>query len=160
MEIKQRFTKEIGLQNRSKTRPQEDSLWRQEYRADVYWGQVSEAVWMLRSHSIIEAMWGFPGGSDGKESGCSARDLGLILGPKDPLEKEMATHCSILVWRIPWTEESGGLQSIGSHIVRQDWSDLARTHACTLFINKTMRFEHFNLANSWFRRRAYSEWFF
>ena len=36
MEIKQRLTKEIDLQNRSKTRPQEDSLWRQEYTADVY----------------------------------------------------------------------------------------------------------------------------
>ena len=37
------------------------------------------------------------------------------LGQKDPLEKEMATHSSILAWRIPWTEESGKLQSMGSH---------------------------------------------
>ena len=36
------------------------------------------------------------------------------LGWEDPLEKEMATHSSILAWRIPWTEEPGGLQSIGS----------------------------------------------
>ena len=36
------------------------------------------------------------------------------LGRKDPLEKGMATHLSILVWRIPWTEEPGGLQSMGS----------------------------------------------
>ena len=35
------------------------------------------------------------------------------LGQKDPLEKEMATHSSILSWRIPWTEEPGGLQSMG-----------------------------------------------
>ena len=35
------------------------------------------------------------------------------LGGEDPLEKEMATHSSILVWRIPWTEEPGGLQSMG-----------------------------------------------
>ena len=40
------------------------------------------------------------------------------LGWEDPLEKEMATHSSILAWRIPWTEERGGLQSMGSHIVR------------------------------------------
>ena len=40
------------------------------------------------------------------------------LGHKDPLEKEMVTHSSILVWRIPWTEEPGGLQSMGSHRVR------------------------------------------
>ena len=36
------------------------------------------------------------------------------LGGEDPLEKEMATHSSILAWEIPWTEESGGLQSMGS----------------------------------------------
>ena len=39
------------------------------------------------------------------------------LGWEDPLEKEMATHSSILPWRIPWTEEPGGLQSMGSHRV-------------------------------------------
>ena len=39
------------------------------------------------------------------------------LGWEDPLEKEMATHSDILAWRIPWTEESGGLQSIGLHRV-------------------------------------------
>ena len=38
----------------------------------------------------------------------------LSLGWEDPLEKEMATHYSILAWRIPWTEEPGGLQSMGS----------------------------------------------
>ena len=42
------------------------------------------------------------------------------LGQEDPLEKEMATHSSILAWRIPWTEESGGLQSIG-------WQELDTT---------------------------------
>ena len=42
------------------------------------------------------------------------RDVGLIPGPEDPLEKEMATHSSILAWRIPWTEEPGGLQSMES----------------------------------------------
>ena len=35
------------------------------------------------------------------------------LGPEDPLEKEMATHTSILAWKIPWTEEPSGLQSMG-----------------------------------------------
>ena len=42
------------------------------------------------------------------------------LGWEDPLEKEMATHSSVLAWRIPWTEEPGGLQSTGSQRVRQD----------------------------------------
>ena len=42
------------------------------------------------------------------------------LGREDPLEKEMATHSSILAWRIPWTEEPGGLQSTGSQRVGHD----------------------------------------
>ena len=44
------------------------------------------------------------------------------LGWEDPLEKEIATHSSILAWKIPWTEEPGGLQSLGSHRVRQGWA--------------------------------------
>ena len=44
----------------------------------------------------------------------------LSLGWKDPLEKEMATPSSILAWEIPWTEEPGGLQSMGLQSVRQD----------------------------------------
>ena len=42
------------------------------------------------------------------------------LGREDPLEEDMATHCSVLAWRIPWTGEPGGLQSIGSHRVGQN----------------------------------------
>ena len=45
-----------------------------------------------------------------------------FLGQEDPLEKGMATQSSILPWRIPWTEEPGGLQSTGSQRVRQDWA--------------------------------------
>ena len=62
----------------------------------------------------------FAGGSDGRESACNAGDLGLSLGWEDPLWKEMATHCSILAWRIPWVEEPGRLQSMGSQRVRHD----------------------------------------
>ena len=61
---------------------------------------------------------GFPGGSAGKESSCNAGDLGLMPGWEDPLEKGKATHSSILAWRIPQTEEPGGLQSMGSQGVR------------------------------------------
>ena len=50
------------------------------------------------------------------------------LGGEDHLEEEMATHSSILAWRIPWTEEPGGIQSMESQRVRHDRSDLARTH--------------------------------
>ena len=49
------------------------------------------------------------------------------LGWEDPLEKGMVTHSSILAWRIPWTEEPGGLQSIGSHRVGHNWSNVAHT---------------------------------
>ena len=44
------------------------------------------------------------------------------LGWEDPLEEGMATHSSILAWRIPWTEEPGGLQSVGLQRVRHDWA--------------------------------------
>ena len=43
------------------------------------------------------------------------------LGREDPLEEEMATHSSILAWKAPWTEEPGGLQSVGSQKVRHDF---------------------------------------
>ena len=59
------------------------------------------------------ALWGFPGGSDSKETICNAGDLGLIPGLEDTLEEGMATHSSILAWRIPRTEEPGGRQSMG-----------------------------------------------
>ena len=49
-----------------------------------------------------------------------ARDTGSIPGLEDPLEEEMATHSSVLAWRIPWTEEHGGIQFMGSHRVEHD----------------------------------------
>ena len=73
-----------------------------------------------------------PGSSDGKEPACKAGDPDSTPGSGRPLgegngyplqhylEKEMATHSSILTWRIPWTEEPGGLQSMGSQRVRHD----------------------------------------
>ena len=55
-----------------------------------------------------------------KNPPANAGDLGSILGWEDPLEKEMATHSSILAWEIPWMEEPGGLQSMGLQRVRHD----------------------------------------
>ena len=54
------------------------------------------------------------------------------LDGEDPLEKEMAAHYSILAWRVPWTEEPGGLQSIGLQRVGHDCSDLALAPALHL----------------------------
>ena len=56
----------------------------------------------------------FPGGSDDKESACNAGDLGSIPGLGRSAGEGMATHSSILAWRIPWTEKPDGLQSTGS----------------------------------------------
>ena len=50
----------------------------------------------------------------------AAGDMVPSLGQEDPLEKEMAIHPSILAWRIPWTEEPGGLHSMGLQTVRHD----------------------------------------
>ena len=63
---------------------------------------------------IIEGL--LPSGSGVKESACNAGDLGW----EDPLEKKMATLSSVLAWRIPWTEEPGRLQFMGSQRVRHD----------------------------------------
>ena len=64
--------------------------------------------------------FGFPGGSDGKEYACNARDPGLIPGSGKSSGEGMATDSSILAWRNPWTEEPGRLQSMGLQRVRQD----------------------------------------
>ena len=56
------------------------------------------------------ALLGFPCGSAGKETACNAGDMGSILSGEDSLEKEMATHSSILARKITWTEEPGRLQ--------------------------------------------------
>ena len=61
-------------------------------------------------------MRGFPGGAMQE-----TKDTWVLsLGGKDPLEEEIATHSSILAWRIPWTEEPGELQSMGSQRIRHD----------------------------------------
>ena len=58
--------------------------------------------------------------SGSKGSACNAGDLVQSLGWEDPLEKEMATHSSVLAWRILGTGEPGGLPSMGSHRVGHD----------------------------------------
>ena len=66
---------------------------------------------------------GFPGGSMGKNPPAMQKTEETrvpSLSQEDPLEEGMATHSRILVWRIPWTEEPGGLQSIAPYRVRHD----------------------------------------
>ena len=61
---------------------------------------------------------GLPGDSNGKEPACEM--WVQSLGQEDPPEEEMATHSSILAWRIPWPENPGGLQSVELQRVRHD----------------------------------------
>ena len=65
---------------------------------------------------------GFPGGSVVNNLPAKQEIPVQILGWEDPLEKEMATHSSMLAWEIPWTEEPGGLQFMGS---KKSWSRLS-----------------------------------
>ena len=82
-------------------------------------------------HDFMDIIKGFTGGASGKEPICQCKQFKRrvwILSHEDPLEEGMAIHPSILAWWIPWTEELGELQSIGSHRVTHDWRDLARIH--------------------------------
>ena len=71
---------------------------------------------------------GFPSGSVVKNPSAMQETQVQSLDREDPLEEGMATHSSILAWRIPWTEQSGGLQSIGS----QSWTRFKQLsmHTC------------------------------
>ena len=64
--------------------------------------------------------WGFPGGSDGKESASKRETWVQSLGWEGPLEEGMATHSNVLAWRIPGMGVPGGLLSMGSHRVGHD----------------------------------------
>ena len=83
-----------------------ESLWSFPRTAYVFWS------WKFKNLVL-----GIPSGSVVKNLPASAGDTGAIPGQKDPLEKEMATHSSILAWDVPWTEEPGRLQSMGSQRV-------------------------------------------
>ena len=63
---------------------------------------------------------GFPGGSVVKNPPAKQETRVQSLDWEDALEEEMATHSTILAWKIPWTEEPGGLQFMGLQIVQQD----------------------------------------
>ena len=90
---------------------------------------------------------GFPGGASGKEPDCYAgniRDTGLTPGSGRSLEEGMATHSSILAWSIPWTEELGGLQSIGLQRIRHDRSNLAHIQA-RCYLRRNQEFYSYSL---------------
>ena len=73
--------------------------------ADTYTGRASQVVLVVKNSAAVQEI----------------KDIWVpSLGQEDPLEKEMATHSSILAWRIPWTEDSGGLQFMRSQRVGND----------------------------------------
>ena len=89
-------------------------------------GSHCREVWVLLNSDECqqmnsETLWrneGFPDGLSGKESTCNAGDLGLTLGLERSLGGRHGNPLSILAWRIPWTEEPGGLLSLGMQRVR------------------------------------------
>ena len=92
-----------------------------------------------RNKLPIPVFLSFHSGSDGKEFTCNAGDLGW----EDPLEEGMATHSSILAWRIPWTEQPGGLQSMRSQSTAHDWT----TKYSTAHVPRTvLKSGHTNIA--------------
>ena len=80
-----------------------------------------------KCRNLLFSIWevlnvtGFLGSSNSKESVCNAGDLGSVPGSGGSPGEEMATHSSILAWRITGTEETGGLQSMGLQKVGHDW---------------------------------------
>ena len=96
-----------------------------------------KALWFYLNQALC--ITGFPGGSDCKESAYNAGDLGW----EDALEKGLATHFSILAWKIPRTEEPGGLQSKGLQAVRFSWQKSNHIYRISNKIfNITLPFPH------------------
>ena len=78
-------------------------------------------LWGLNYHSTLSCV--LPQWLSGEEPACDAGDKVWSLGQEDPLEEGMATHSTILAWKIPWTEKLCGLQYLGSQRTEHDWSN-------------------------------------
>ena len=79
--------------------------------------------WLSILYVVVCICWGFPGGSVIKNLPAMPEMQALSLGKEDPLKQEMPTYSRILAWKIPQTEEPGGLQSMGSQKSRTQLSD-------------------------------------
>ena len=89
------------------------------HRVGHDWSDLAAAA-ELRCCPLIDD-FGFPGGSDGKESACNARDAGSFPGSGRSPGEGNGYPLQYLAWRIPWTEEPGGLQFMGSQRVGHNW---------------------------------------
>ena len=83
-------------------------------------GTLSKALLILLLSCPSSPFSGFPSGSAVKNLPAMQETWIRALGQEDPLEKKMETHCSILAWESPWTEEPAGLQSTGSQRVEHN----------------------------------------
>ena len=83
--------------------------------------QIQQLIIVTFTQSLPYRVWAFLMAQIVKNAPAIQETWVWSLGWEDPLEEGMATHSSILAWRIPWTEEPGGLQSIGSQRLRHDW---------------------------------------
>ena len=86
-------------------------------------------TWYIDAYVYTHITWASPVAQTIKNLPTMQETWVKPLGWEDPLEKDTATHSSILVWGIPWTEEPGGLQSAGSERVKHDWA--TNTHILT-----------------------------
>ena len=109
--------------------------------------------WMLLALQLHSpAGWVRPRWLSDKEPACQCKRQGSITRREDPLKKGMATHSNILAWRIPWTEEPGGLPSMG---VAKNWTRLSDYHFTSLYffsLRKLTWSDHFhkNLLGTFF----------
>ena len=114
--------------------------WRHRWGEQVYGHWVGKERWVKLGdwdwhiNTTVYKM-GFPGGTSGKEiCQCRRHETWVqSLGQEDSLKKGMATHSSILAWRVPWTEQPGRPQSMGSKRVGHDW--VTNTHFTCLLRN-------------------------
>ena len=95
--------------------------------------------------AVLCLPWGFPGGSDSKNPPATQEIQAWSLGWEDPLEKEMATHSSILAWRIPWTEKPGGVAKSWTRLKQLSMHASCRYLTCrTLYTCKCYEISPFN----------------
>ena len=115
----------------------------------------ADPLWASKISFSFAFTVGFAGGSDSKEPACNVGDQCSIPGLGRSLEKEMATHSSILAWRIAWTEEPGGLQSMGcKESDTTEWLTLSLSLAFTV-----MELEFWNIFKKWNDPQIFVIWF-
>ena len=121
------------------------SSWRiyLQWRRPQFDSWVGKVPWR-RGRLPTPVFLGFPGGSDGRESACSAGDPGLIPGLESPWRRAWLPTPVFLPGESPWTEEPDGLQSTGSQRVRHDWTTKHSTEQ-TLLNTWFLYFREFNL---------------